>query len=70
MPPSSTPPHNPITDGDHLLPPHQKKSGPIVGIVIIVVLLIFGALYFWGAYLNAKDTEEQLPLIQGNDTQI
>jgi hypothetical protein len=31
--------------------------GAIVGIVIIVVLLIFGALYFWGAHLNALDRQ-------------
>ena len=35
------------------LQPTEKKSvGPIIGIVIIVIVLIAGALYFWGASLN------------------
>ncbi|MDO8576117.1 MAG: hypothetical protein Q7R90_02275 [bacterium] len=51
-------------------PPAQKTPiGPIVGIVIIVALLILGALYFWGAHLNARDNpENNLPLILGNDS--
>jgi len=56
----------PIRDSDHLLPAHKKSSGPLVGTVIIVVLLLIGALYFWGAALNRKNTVDQLPLIQGD----
>lgn len=37
----------------------QKQShtpvGPTVGIVIIVLLLLVGALYFWGQQLNKAD---------------
>lgn len=62
MPPIQLP--SPITDTDHLLarpklmsggelPTARKQpAGPIVGIVIILILTIIGALYFWGAYLN------------------
>jgi hypothetical protein len=52
MPPASPIP-NP--NEDRLLPPaHTSSAGPIIGIVIIVVLMIFGALYFWGAQLNQE----------------
>jgi hypothetical protein len=47
---------------------HSKGSaGPTIGIIIIVILLVFGALYFWGAKLNQKDAEP-LPLIPGDST--
>ena len=77
MPPSNPPPFNPT---DHLLPrpseasreggpPAQKSSvGPVVGIIIIVALLIIGAFYFWGAFLNAQNPEDVLPLIPGDDS--
>ena len=65
MPPST----QPLEINEHLLPPAQKTpAGPIVGIVIIVALLILGALYFWGAHLNATNPEDNLPLILGNDS--
>jgi len=44
-------------------PPTEKSGGvgPMMGIVIIVILLIFGGLYFWGAYLNEqKQMDESL----------
>jgi len=54
---------------EQLLPPGQKSSaGPIIGAIIIVVVLILGALYFWGAHLNATNQENNLPLILGNDS--
>ena len=66
MPPSNPPPFDPT---DHLLPPAQKSSvGPVVGIIIIVALLIIGAFYFWGAFLNAQNPEDVLPLIPGDDS--
>lgn len=50
-------------------PPAQKTAiGPIVGVIIIVALLIIGALYFWGAHLDATNPENNLPLILGNDS--
>ncbi len=38
--------------------PQEHKTGstgPFVGIVIIVLVLILGGLYFWGSYLNEQD---------------
>lgn len=70
MPPTP-PPHMPETHPDHLLPEHTKKSGgngPVVGIVIVVLLLIFGGLYFWGAVLNDRQSPP-LPLIPGDSAQ-
>jgi hypothetical protein len=47
--------------------PQKKKGGmgATVGIVIIVILLMFGGLYFWGARLN-QGAPQQLPLIPGD----
>lgn len=38
----------------------QKPMGPVVGIVIIVILLILGGFYFWGAQLT--DTEKEVKI--------
>ncbi len=41
---------------EHLLPPVQKGSwGAFVGIVIIVIVLVIGALYFWGVQLEKQE---------------
>lgn len=48
----------------------REKSGVghWIGIFIIIVLLSFGALYFWGAYLNKKNSVDQLPFIPGDNS--
>ena len=49
--------------------PLQKRSsgtGSLVGAVIIILLLAFGALYFWGAKLNDGNSNPP-PLILGNE---
>jgi uncharacterized protein HemX len=33
--------------------------GPIIGVVIIVIVLIIGGLYFWGAQLVEKEAPEE-----------
>ena len=33
---------------------NNKSSGPLIGIIIIVVLIILGALYFFGTKLAAS----------------
>ena len=64
MPPAS---QKPQTDTDFQLPPgHKSGAGPVVGVIIIVIVLILGGLYFWGAQLNRE--EEPLPLIPGDST--
>ncbi len=72
MPPSRMPSdQRPITDPDRLLPPRKKESGPLVGIVIILVILIFGAFYFWGARLNKADgAANQAPYIPAGTTTL
>jgi hypothetical protein len=53
-----------LFDGDGV---PSKSSGPIIGVVIIVILMVLGALYFWGARLNQQDNPENaLPLIPGD----
>ncbi len=48
-------------------PQTTEKSGmgPLVGIIIVLALLLFGGLYFWGTHLNEKKGMEALPLIPG-----
>ncbi len=54
----------PIDPKDHLLPPGKPAGvGPMVGIVIIMIVLIIGALYFWGQQLNRERPENDLPFI-------
>lgn len=31
---------------------HMGKTGPIIGILIIIAILVIGALYFWGEKLT------------------
>jgi len=57
-----------LASGEGGSPGQKSSAGPIVGAVIIVVVLILGALYFWGAHLNATNQENNLPLILGNDS--
>lgn len=72
MPPATNLP-NPTIDTSHQLVAHNKPqksgAGAWIGAAIIVVLLGFGALYFYGAYLNKKNSPEQLPFIPGDSTQ-
>lgn len=74
MPPA--PDRRPDTsiDVSHLLPEHTKTkqrsgAGPIIGVFIIVALLTFGGLYFWGAKLNAEQSDT-LPLIPGDTSAL
>ena len=63
MPPSSPTQRQVPLDTSRVLPVYEKKTaiGPVVGIIIILILLSFGALYFWGASMNRE--QEQLPFI-------
>lgn len=70
------PPHSPIPNEneDRLLPPAdferggKSSAGPVVGIIIIIVLLIVGALYFWGAHLNNQSRQNEVPYIPGDNS--
>lgn len=36
----------------------KKSVGPIIGIAIIVVIIIFGGLYYWGGKINNQELRE------------
>lgn len=65
----------PIDQTPSPAPIHEQKStpakpaGPTVGIVIILIVIIFGALYFWGDVLNRSQQQEQLPFIPGDSAE-
>lgn len=44
------------------------SAGPVSGIIIILALLLFGALYFWGEYQNNKNTAPPVPVIPSDAT--
>lgn len=70
MPPNYKDPYRPV-DTNHMLPPHRKPIGPMVGTIIIVLLLIIGALYFWGASLNRQAAAgQQTPFILPGTTTV
>ncbi len=49
--------------------PKEMAFGPVIGILIIVALLVFGGLYFWGSYLQ-KDLGMDLPLTDENSLEF
>jgi len=53
-----------------MLAPRERQSGvgPTVGIIVILILVVLGALYFWGAYLNNKNSIDELPFIPGDNS--
>lgn len=58
---------NPITNGSQLPPqmpapePEHSGMGPIAGAVIVIVLLVAGGLYFYGAKLNQEAMMKAIP---------
>jgi len=49
--------------------PHKKPLGPVIGIIVIIVLVIFGGLYLWGGILSQKAmTPEEI--LNEEDTQL
>ena len=47
--------------------PHDEGAGPIIGAIIIVILVVFGALYFWGQKLNRQPSPDA-PLVKSTIT--
>ena len=43
--------------------PREEGAGPVIGAIIIVILLVFGALYFWGQKLNKRPSSDT-PLVR------
>ena len=68
MPPRQELAPRPTQDTAHMLVEgtHRSGVGPVVGAIIIIVLLAFGALYFYGEYLNSQNNPQEVPLIQGD----
>jgi len=60
VPPSSVAPQTPKKD---------SKIGPIAGIVIVVIVLVIGALYFWGQRLNREELLNNDPIVKNLQTQ-
>lgn len=44
-----------------------KSTGPVIGSVIIILVLIIGALYFWGAKLNKEQNQTPGELMEAYD---
>lgn len=63
---------SPIAAGSQMpmTPEEQPRGGvgPIAGAIIVILLLIAGGLYFWGAKINEKSQENTMPYIPSNDT--
>lgn len=77
VPPTAPPPQNLPTG----TPPQAsfnhdegKPVGAIIGIIIIVIVLAIGGLYFWGSRLNkltpSMDTTQNAEQMIAEDTQI
>ena len=47
--------------------PAKSSSGPVVGSIVIIVLLIIGGLYFW--MQEPRDTMSYPPFIPGDSTE-
>lgn len=61
---------SPIASGSQMPPPqnepHKSSIGPVAGAIIVILLLIAGGLYFWGAQLNKQ--ENLPPFIPSDDS--
>jgi uncharacterized protein HemX len=50
----------------------HKSAGPIIGILVIIIIMVLGGLYFWGQRLDQQiqQTQEEVPQqSQTQDTQ-
>ena len=45
----------------------NKPAGPVIGVVIIILILIVGALYFWGAQLNKEANQTPDDILNAED---
>jgi hypothetical protein len=52
----------------------EKKShmGSLIGAVIVIIIIVFGGLYFWGAQLEKQGTsyEDALPFLLGDEVTL
>jgi hypothetical protein len=47
--------------------PDRKPVGPIAGAIIVIILLVAGGLYFYGAKLNSQMQPQEMPYIPDDD---
>lgn len=53
MPNAGLPPMQP----QQPTPPKEEKGGmgPLIGSIIVIIILVIGAIYFWGGMLNKQE---------------
>lgn len=39
----------------------KGSIGPLIGSIIVIVILVIGAIYFWGDKLNKQEIKDQSP---------
>jgi flagellar basal body-associated protein FliL len=44
--------------------PEKNSVGPLIGSIIVIVILVLGAIYFWGGKLNATKTEGSVGTVE------
>ncbi len=55
------------TQEDYATDSNQSHIGPILGVLIIVLVLIFGGLYLWGAEVSDQTADIQPRQIENNE---
>jgi uncharacterized protein HemX len=50
-------PQNPIQNTTPSMGGESKSVGPAIGIVVIILIVVLGGLYFWGQRMNTQTTE-------------
>ncbi|MEK7088207.1 MAG: hypothetical protein AAB952_00485 [Patescibacteria group bacterium] len=45
----------------------NRPAGPVIGVVIIILILVVGALYFWGAKLNKEANQTPEDILSAED---
>lgn len=61
---------SPVASGGQMpLSPEPPKSGigPIAGAIVVILLLVAGGLYFWGATLNEEVMNNSIPYIPSDE---
>ncbi|OHA88065.1 MAG: hypothetical protein A2653_02570 [Candidatus Zambryskibacteria bacterium RIFCSPHIGHO2_01_FULL_43_25] len=60
-------PNNPMEGG---VGPQRSSAGPIIGIIIIIVVLVLGGLYFWGQKLSQESLLEDSSMTTETEAMI
>lgn len=48
----------------------NRPAGPVIGAVIIILILVVGALYFWGAKLNKEANQTPEDILNAEDQTV